>query len=316
MVQRRQYNRANHKHSLKQKVIRTTFRILVWMGAAVLYYLAFSLFFDTPLEYQMKHSTDRLREEYDVLSARYDALSKVMDNVVERDRNVFRILFESDPYDFDSEKQSSQHANYEALLGKSTFQLKKIMRARTAELEKTALDLSQTYLDLQQRIDSLGKGRERIPAIQPVINKQLTLLTASYGMRIHPFYKTLKSHQGVDYTVPEGSRVFATADGRVKEISLRSSTSGQTVVIDHGNGYETSYSHLGAVNVSKGQEVHRGDIIALSGNSGLSLAPHLHYEVRHNGMRVDPIHYFFMELTPDEYRRIIRIAQSGMQSFD
>ena len=140
-------------------------------------------------------------------------------------------------------------------------------------------------------------------------------LTASYGMRIHPFYRTLQSHQGVDYTVPEGSRVFATADGRVKEIATRS-TAGRTIVIDHGNGYETSYSHLLAVNVRRGQEVRRGDIIGLSGNTGLSIAPHLHYEVRHNGMRVDPIHYFFMELSPVEYQRIIRIAQSGMQSFD
>jgi murein DD-endopeptidase MepM/ murein hydrolase activator NlpD len=154
-----------------------------------------------------------------------------------------------------------------------------------------------------------------IPAIQPVINPQLSLLTASYGMRIHPFFKTLKSHQGVDYTLPEGSRVFATADGTIKEVSTRS-TSGQSVVIDHGNGFETSYSHLGKINVRKGEKVKRGDIIALSGNTGLSLAPHLHYEVRNNGMRVDPIHYFFLELSPAEYQRIIHIAQSGMQSFD
>lgn len=315
MAQRKP-NRTHRDRSLKQNVIRNTVRTFVWLGAAVLYYLAFSLFFDTPLEHQMKHSTDRLQQEYDRLAVRYDSLASVMGNVVERDRNVFRILFESDPYDFDSESSSVHATSYEALLGKSTFQLKKLLGVRIEELEKNAEELAESYVLLQQRIDLTGEGRDRIPAIQPVINKQLTLLTASYGMRIHPFYKTLKSHQGVDYTVPEGTRVFATADGRVKDISLRSSTSGRTVVIDHGNGYETSYSHLGAVNVTKGQEVHRGDIIALSGNTGLSLAPHLHYEVRHNGMRVDPIHYFFMELSPDEYRRIIRIAQSGMQSFD
>ena len=168
-------------------------------------------------------------------------------------------------------------------------------------MEKRLDELNASYLDLQALIDSAGSGCNNIPAIQPVINKQLTLLTASYGMRIHPFYKTLQSHQGVDYTIPEGSRVFATADGVVRDVALRNSTSGQTVVIDHGNGYET---------------VRRGDIIALSGDTGLSLSPHLHYEVRLNGMRVDPIHYFFMELTPTEYQRLMRIAQSGMQSFD
>ena len=181
--------------------------------------------------------------------------------------------------------------------------------------ERAVADLADSYDRMAAAIDSCAY-RNRIPAIQPIINKQLTLLTTSYGMRINPFQKVLRSHQGVDYAIPEGSRVFATADGTVKEVSLRNSTSGQTVVIDHGGGYETLYSHLGRIGVRRGQRVRRGDIIALSGNSGLSLAPHLHYEVRCNGMRVDPIHYFFMELSPDDYQRMMRIARSGMQSFD
>ena len=135
-------------------------------------------------------------------------------------------------------------------------------------------------------------------------------------MRIHPFYKSLSQHNGVDFTVPEGSRIFATADGTVTEATRRSSTSGLTVTIDHGNGYQTRYGHLSEISVKKGQKVNRGDIIALSGNSGLSLAPHLHYEVIRDGKPVDPIDYFFLELTPREYRSLQNIAQSGMQSFD
>ena len=206
--------------------------------------------------------------------------------------------------------------SYENIFNRSSRRLKRELRERVAEMETRLDELNDTYLDLQARIDSAGSRCDNIPSIQPVINKQLTLLTASYGMRIHPFYKTLQSHQGVDYTIPEGSRVFATADGTVREVAQRNSTSGQTVVIDHGNGYETSYNHLSKIDVRKGQQVRRGDIIALSGDTGLSLAPHLHYEVRYNGMRVDPIHYFFMELSPTEYQRLMRIAQSGMQSFD
>lgn len=294
----------------KQKAIRITFHVLVWFGAAILYYVGFSLFFDTPVEYELKHSTDQLRDEYTRLEARYDSLRTVMENVSERDRNVFNILFESDPYDFDTEYETKRLATYESLLDKSDRQIILELKEKVRQSEATLTKLNESYLELQRLLDTVGDGRNRIPAIQPVINQQLTLLTASYGMRIHPFYRTLQSHQGVDYTVPEGSRVFATADGRVKD------TAGRTIVIDHGNGYETSYSHLLAVNVRRGQEVRRGDIIGLSGNTGLSIAPHLHYEVRHNGMRVDPIHYFFMELSPVEYQRIIRIAQSGMQSFD
>ena len=300
----------------KQKAIRITFHVLVWFGAAILYYVGFSLFFDTPVEYELKHSTDQLRDEYTRLEARYDSLRTVMENVSERDRNVFNILFESDPYDFDTEYETKRLATYESLLDKSDRQIILELKEKVRQSEATLTKLNESYLELQRLLDTVGDGRNRIPAIQPVINQQLTLLTASYGMRIHPFYRTLQSHQGVDYTVPEGSRVFATADGTVREVAQRNSTSGQTVVIDHGNGYETSYNHLSKINVRKGQQVRRGDIIALSGDTGLSLAPHLHYEVRYNGMRVDPIHYFFMELSPTEYQRLMRIAQSGMQSFD
>ena len=300
----------------RQRIIRTTVHLFVWIGVVVLYYIGFSIFFDTPVEYEMKHSTDRLRSEYEALTQRYDSLQLVLDNLRARDRSVFRILFESDPYDFDSEYEQQQSLTYEKIVDRSTRRLKRELRDRVAGMEQQLARLNASYLALQERIDSTGRDCDRIPSIQPVINKQLTLLTASYGMRIHPFYKTLQSHQGVDYTLPEGSRVFATADGVVRDVATRNSTHGLTVVIDHGNGYETSYSHLSKTNVRRGQSVRRGDIIALSGDTGLSLAPHLHYEVRYNGMRVDPIHYFFMELSPSEYQRLMRIAQSGMQAFD
>lgn len=316
MPSKQTISRIRRRRSVRRNAIRLLVQILVWLGVAVIYYFGFSLFFDTPLEYRMKHSADKLAGQYEALSARYDSLSVVLDNLVARDRSIFRTLFESDPYDFDSEYDNQRLETYEMLLGKSNRKLQKEFAARVARMEQDLTALNDSYLRLQDRMDEVGDGRHCIPSIQPVTNKKLTLLTASYGMRMNPFYKTLQSHQGVDYTIPEGSSVFATADGRVRNVSSRSSTSGRTVVIDHGNGYETSYSHLGEIHVKTGQYVRRGDIIARSGNSGLSLAPHLHYEVRYNGMRVDPIHYFFMELTPDEYQRMMRIAQSGMQSFD
>ena len=300
----------------KQRFIRITTQFFVWLGVAVIYYIGFSVFFDTPVEYELKHSTDMMREEYDRLSARYDSLSLVLDNVIERDRNVFNILFESTPYELDSEFESERLALHERLLARSSRQLRRQLDSKVAEMQKKMAVLEESHEQLHREIEKCGKGLNNIPSIQPVINSQLTLLTAGYGTLMHPFYRTLQSHQGVDYTVPEGSSVFATADGIVKEVSGRNSTFGQNIVIDHGNGYLSQYCHLAASKVRKGQRVRRGDIIALSGNSGLSLSPHLHYEVRYEGMRVDPIHYFFMELTPDEYRRIIKISQSGMQSFD
>lgn len=300
----------------RQRVIRFMVQLFAWIGAALLYYVAFALLFDTPLEHRMRHSTDVLRSEYEALSARYDSLEMVLDNIAERDRSIFRILFESDPYDLESEQSEERLALHEKTISKSKRDIITDLHQRIDNVDKRIADLESSWNRIKLLGDTLGEKSNRIPSIQPVLNKQLSLLTAGYGNLLNPFYRTLQSHQGVDYTVAEGSSVFATADGTVKEISDKSSTLGKTIVIDHGNGYQTSYSHLLSTLVRRGQKVQRGDIIALSGNSGLSLAPHLHYEVRFNGLRVDPIHYFFMELSPVEYSRIIRISQSGMQSFD
>lgn len=304
------------RHPRRQRAIRFTIQLFAWIGAALLYYVAFALLFDTPLEHRMRHSTDVLRSEYETLSARYDSLEMVLDNVAERDRSVFRILFESDPYDLNSEQSEERLALHEKTISKNKRDIIADLKQRIDNVDNRIATLESSWNRIKLLGDTLGEKSNRIPSIQPVLNKQLSLLTAGYGNLLNPFYRTLQSHQGVDYTVAEGSSVFATADGTVKEISDKSSTLGKTIVIDHGNGYQTSYSHLLSTLVRRGQKVQRGDIIALSGNSGLSLAPHLHYEVRFNGLRVDPIHYFFMELSPDEYSRIIRIAQSGMQSFD
>ncbi len=315
MAGKKDLEKLRRRKRRKQRMIRTTMQIFIWTGAAILYYIGFSLFFDTPIEYEMKHSADGLRREYARLTGRYDSLMLVLDNVASRDRSVFRTLFESDPYDSQSD-DTAHNSSYEQLVNRSSRRLRRELRERIARIEEQLDLLNNSYQQVQERIDAAGRNCDYIPSIQPVINEQLTLLTASYGMRYHPFYKTLQSHQGVDYTIPEGSSVFATADGSVSKVSRRNSTSGTTIVIDHGNGYETLYSHLSKTNVRKGQQVRRGDIIALSGNTGLSLSPHLHYEVRYNGIRVDPIHYFFMELSPSEYRRLMQIAQTGMQSFD
>ena len=304
------------KNKSRDKGRRRLIQALAWTGAVVLYYLVFSLLFDTPAEYALRHSTDKLEKEYETLLEKYDSLSAIIDNVAERDRNVFAVMFDSEPYSFDPTYSKERIELHESLLKKSNRKMINMLESSLGELERKVITLDDSYIGLNKELKNIGSRRNNIPSIQPVTNHELTLLTAAYGTLMHPFYRTLRSHQGVDYVIPEGTRIFATADGVVSELKGRNSTSGTTVVIDHGNGYSSSYSHLQSAKVEKGQHVQRGDIIALSGNSGLSLVPHLHYEVRYNGMRVDPIHYFFMELTSEEYIHIMHIAQSGMQSFD
>ena len=300
----------------KRRIIRLIVQLFAWVGVALLYYFGFSLLFDTPAEHRMRLSTERLQEQYDAMSMRYDSLEMILDNITARDQSVFRSLFESDPYDMESEQSEERLALYEQNIAKGKRQLSTDLNAEIEEMNAKAAELEASWRRIKELGDEIGDHSRNIPSIQPVLNKQLTLLTAGYGTIMNPFYRTLRSHQGVDYAMAEGSSVFATADGTVREVSDKNSTMGKTIVIDHGNGYRTSYSHLLSTLVRRGQKVQRGDVIALSGNSGLSLAPHLHYEVRYNDLRVDPIHYFFMELSPDEYQRIVRIAQSGMQSFD
>ncbi len=315
---RRPSKEMTRSRRFRRGVLRALVHLLVWGAVAVSYYIVFSVMFDTGPEVRLRRSADRAEREYETLNARYDSLIAVLENVAERDRNVFRVLFESDPYDFGGIGSGETWRSYERLseMDNRALGAEFLSKLEAYDAEVAALD--GIYTRVQQRIGEMGEGVNHIPSIQPIVNEDLTLLTASFGLRINPFLRILRPHGGVDYTVPEGTPVFATADGVVASVTTRLVSTGVSVVIDHGNGYETTYNHLasGSVRLRRGESVRRYDVIARTGNTGQSLAPHLHYEVRHNGMRVDPIHYFFMELTPGEYQRIVRIAGSGMQSFD
>ena len=305
------YQRWSHR-----RFVPTLLKVSVWVAMILAWWIILSLCIDTPTEYKLRHSTDELRKEYELMSDQYDSLSGILDNIVRRDENVFRKLFESNPYDLSADIENERIALYEQLVNLDNDQLTVILESRLQGIERTNDNVVRSSDDMKYNISSGGLSIDHIPAIQPVNNRQLTLLAAGKKPLINPFHRAMREHHGVDYLVPEGTAVFATADGTIKSLSEKNSTHGKAITIDHGNGYETSYSHLLDIRVKKGQQVKRGDIIALSGNSGLSFAPHLHYEVIFRDTRVDPVHYFFLELDPEEYQRIIRISLSSMQSFD
>ncbi|MFI3328410.1 MAG: M23 family metallopeptidase [Rikenellaceae bacterium] len=307
------------RKAFRRNIARIVIHSMAWLGAAVCYYFAISFFFDTPYEYALSRSSNSLRSQYNELEARYDSLQSVLTNIEARDENIFNIMFESKPYDLVSEAENKRIQLREAMLNMTPTELRDELDYRCDMMEDKVTLLQSRTSNMVANIETARKKRLNIPAIQPIANSQLSLLTASYGMRVHPFYKTIQPHLGIDYTIPEGTRVFATADGVVKNYvttNATTTTSGMTITIEHGNGYQTSYGHLSKILVDPSQRVRRGDIIGLSGNTGLSLTPHLHYEVTYRNEKVDPIHYFFMELSPDGYQRIMKIAQSGMQSFD
>lgn len=299
-----------------RRIMPRVINALLWVAMIVFWWVVISLTIDLPMEHKLRHSTDDLRTEYERMSERYDSLSYVLDNVIRRDENVFRKLFESNPYDLTADVNQERIVLYEHLVEMDNDELTKLLDKKLQNADKQEREILRSYEDLRYNISSGALSIDYVPAIQPVNNKQLTLLAAGKKPLINPFHRTMREHHGVDYLVPEGTAVFATADGVVKSLSEKNTSHGKAVTISHGNGYETSYSHLLDIRVKKGQKVKRGDIIALSGNSGLSFVPHLHYEVIYNDTRVDPVHYFFLELEPDEYQQMIRIALSSMQSFD
>ncbi len=295
--------------------MRLLLNLFVWIGVAVIYYVLFSVFFDTPIEHEIRKSNREMTREYERLSRSYDSVMTVLDNVRERDENIYGMLFESVPYT-SLHEDDEQWRDADKLLTMSNNELAGIYFDGLRSLEATVTKVTNNFKSLESNMTTLGRDLNNIPAIQPVNNSDLTKLAASYGMRIHPFYRTMASHQGVDYAVPEQTRVYATADGTVDDISNSAYGKGLCITINHGNGYRTLYGHLDKSVVKEGARVRRGDIIGHSGNTGLSFMPHLHYEVVYNGRRVDPINYFFYEMTPESYVKLLDIAQIGMQSLD
>lgn len=298
------------------RLMKWAIRFFSGVAVAVAYFIVFSIFFDTPIEYELKKSTRRIENEYEALLKRYDTLQQVLANVSERDRSVYNILFESEPVMQEDRDRQHRLDFRKQLEGMSNLELGNWFDEHLGMLYQRVTNYEAMTEQQQARMASDVRKALSIPAIQPVDNHQLTLLTASFGERVHPFFKTMTQHTGVDYSVPTGTAVFATADGEVRSLKARSQTSGLSLVIDHGNGYETVYSHLDKVVAQPGRHVNRGDIIAFSGNSGLSFAPHLHYEVRYKGKPVDPLNYFFVELDMPSMRKLREISRMGMQSFD
>lgn len=294
-------------------IVKWLFRLLYGAGFAVVCYLLFSLFFDTPIEYELKKSTQRLTSRYEELSRSFDTLQNVMDNIDERDRSIYKIIFEAEPYRDSVEDR--QTISVEELSQYSNHELGKMFNQRMSSVSQRVIAQRTRMVMQLEQVDASREQINRIPAIQPIDNKDLTLLAASFGQRIHPFYKSKHMHKGVDYAVPIGTAVFATADGVVQQIETRGQSSGLGLTIDHGQ-YKTFYGNLDRVLARPGARVIRGDIIAFTGNSGLSYAPHLHYEVRLNGQSVDPLPFFFAELDMRRAAKMRRVASIAMQSFD
>ncbi len=303
--------------SVKQILLRA----LVYFASAAVFsaivLVFFTSFFDSPKEKQLRREIDQLELQYKVLNDRMHQVDQVMAELQEKDDNIYRVIFEAEPIPKSIRDAGFGGVNrYRHLEGFGNAELVVETSQHLDELVKKLVVQSRSF----DEVIALAKNKTQmlasIPAIQPVANDKLTRVASGFNYRIHPIYKIKHFHTGIDFAAPRGTDIFATGDGVVKVVDRESRGYGFHVVIDHGFGYETLYGHMSKFNVRPGQKVKRGDVIGYVGSTGTSTAPHLHYEVIKNGEKINPINFFFNDLTPEEYDKVIEISSQSNQSFD
>ena len=315
-----------NKESLRYTQVRRGWRwyvgvafryFLAGLALALLVYVVFSLFSYTPSERRLAWERVQLDSAVAELNARYDQVSAVLSDIEGRDKSIYRTIFESEPSESDAEAAEQAVSNlYQQLEEEGAEVLLRRTDGLLAKLDTLSETQSRRFDTVVALVKQQGAAVRQIPSVQPVDNGKLTGMVASFGRRVHPFYKVLRMHTGVDYALPVGSPVYATADGTVRTIKRSERGYGNMIVVEHGTLYSTSYAHLEKINVRQGQSVCRGDVIGEVGNTGLSMAPHLHYEVLYKGEAVDPVNYFFGELGPLELERMERNAAQRGQTLD
>jgi len=300
--------------SLNARIWRIVIYVAAVLVLAVLLNVVYSLFFDTPRERQIRNENRMLLDEYEQLSARKQMVDTVMNEVQRIDRDIYRLIFETEPVA--TETSPSTGMTYQNLLLSTSEEIVN----HSAEKLDSLINLDSLAASEYDMLMIRGENKAEIlpyfPAIQPIENRDLTLIASGFGHRIHPIYKILKMHEGIDFSAPVGTPVYATGNGVIKSATRSERGLGNQILIDHGYGYETLYACMDELNVRNGQEVKRGDLIGTVGNTGLSVAPHLHYEVHLDGEAMNPINYFFLELSPADYNRLILISKLSGQSFD
>ena len=244
-----------------------------------------------------------------------DFMFSVLDYIQETDDNIYRTIFETDPYPkYKRQLGTGGNPNkYKEYEGYSHSEMVVETQKKIDRLAKRLTAQSKSFDELKTLITRKKELIESVPSIQPISNKDLTRLASGFGVRMHPIHKIMKQHDGVDFTASVGTEIYATGKGVVEKVDYMQGY-GKTVIINHGFGHKTLYAHCNDFNVKLGQKVNKGDVIAFVGNTGISTAPHLHYEVHKNGKAVDPIHFFFNDLTAEEYEEVIKIASRPTQS--
>jgi len=282
------------------------------MGLGIFFTLNFYL--ESPDESQLRKENADLKFHFELLDQDLASAQEMLTSIQDRDDNIYRVMLGAEPIPTSIRTAGFGGSDrYRELNGLTQEGL---IRSNYEELDQLK---KQLYIQTKSYDEVVGLAKRKeemlssMPAMQPVSNKELKWLTSGFGYRIDPQVRTRRMHAGVDYSMPIGSKVYATGDGVITKVEIKFSGYGKQIEIDHGFGYKTKYAHMNGFNVKRGQRVKRGELIGYSGNTGKSTGPHLHYEVMVNGKKVNPVHYMYRDLTPEEYEEILRLAaKEGM----
>ena len=302
---------------LRVKLLRTFGLVAAVMVAGFAFTQISNYYFPTTGEKKLQQENSQIQYDYALLQEEMEKLKIQMKEIEDRDNDIYRTIFEANPIP-DSARQKMIDKKKEASM---------VARLSNDELNESLIkQISQLQARLQTQkksfntLETLIKNKEALlaatPAIQPVSNRDLNRIASGFGTRIDPVYKTMKFHAGLDFAAPQGTPIYATANGVVSFSGNAGNGYGNHVIIDHGFNYETLYGHMVRVKARAGQRVMRGEVIGWVGSTGKSTGPHLHYEVHKSGQKLDPIYFFYNDLTPEQFDRILKLASAGNQTFD
>ncbi len=302
------------RYYLKRAAFHVTFGLVVSIGLFFVYvYL-----FDSPKEKKLKREQHELLAQYEQMNRRLEQIEDVLEDIHSRDENIYRVIYEADSIPVSVRKAGFGGVNrYKEMESLPNSDLIVSTAKRLDVVSKQLYVQSKSFDEIIYLVNKNNEMLRCIPAIMPINNKDLTRTASGWGWRIHPVYKIKKFHEGMDFSAPVGTEIYATGDGVVTCVETSYSGYGKHIKISHGFGYETIYGHMSGFKVKVGQKVKRGDVIGYVGSTGISTGPHVHYEVVKKGQKVNPQLYYFQEdLDADDYERMIDISTNSNRTFD
>lgn len=272
-------------------------------------------YLDSPKEKKLRREISVLKQQYEVIGDKLGFAEAALSDLQNRDNNIYRVIYEAEPIGAAERRAGVAGRSYRKLAGYDNSEIMLQTSVRLDRIVRQMYVQSKSYDEVSKLVKANSNMLASIPAIQPIANNDLKRVASGFGFRVHPIYKTRKMHTGMDFTASIGTEIYATGDGVVKEIK-NDGGYGNHVVITHGYGYQTLYAHMSRFGVRAGQKVKRGDIVGYVGNTGRSTGPHLHYEVIKGNAKINPVNFYYNDLTPADYERMAELAETANQSFD